>query len=247
MENVMAGPHPLDIASLRPKLEIPSVLEGIREWRIAYSIDLDYCEVEAEVAANTKAALDVFRDLGCRVEEVDLGWSWKTLEAASAHLWHLMGSILGEEISTDRDLLTSYAREFIEKGEATSIQRFIEAANTAGEMYTTLGPILDQFNVFICPTTALAAVPADFDSTTSKLRINEVEVDAFLGWVMTYPFNMMGRCPVMSVPSGQVQSGVPSGIQIVGRTYDDVSVFRAAAAYEKARGWLDTAERRPAL
>ena len=53
---------------------------------------------------------------------------------------------------------------------------------------------------------------------------------------MTYPFNMLSRCPVMSVPSGRVANGVPTGIQIVGRTYDDVAVFRAAAAYERAVG-----------
>jgi len=64
---------------------------------------------------------------------------------------------------------------------------------------------------------------------------------------MTYPFNMLSRCPVMSVPSGRVETGVPSGIQIVGRSYDDVRVFRAAATYENARGWLDTAANRPSL
>ena len=46
---------------------------------------------------------------------------------------------------------------------------------------------------------------------------------------------------------GRAASGVPTGIQIVGRTYDDVSVFRAAAAYEGARGWLDAPDRRPLL
>ena len=58
---------------------------------------------------------------------------------------------------------------------------------------------------------------------------------------------MMSRCPVISVPSGQAKNGVPTGIQIVGRSYDDVSVFRAAAAYEQARPWLDTPARRPKL
>jgi amidase len=66
--------------------------------------------------------------------------------------------------------------------------------------------------------------------------INGTSVDPVLGWVMTYPFNMLSRCPVMSVPSGRAETGVPTGIQIVGRSFDDVSVFRAAAAYEKAVG-----------
>ncbi len=64
---------------------------------------------------------------------------------------------------------------------------------------------------------------------------------------MTYPFNVMGRCPVMSMPSGRAKNGVPTGIQIVGRTYDDVSVFRAAAALEEANPRFDVPERRPAL
>lgn len=67
-----------------------------------------------------------------------------------------------------------------------------------------------------------------------------------IGWVMTYPFNIMSRCPVMSVPSHHAANGVPTGLQIVGRTYDDVSVFRAAT-FERARPWLDTPERRPKL
>ena len=54
-------------------------------------------------------------------------------------------------------------------------------------------------------------------------------VDPMSGWCMTNPFNMLSRCSVISVPSGFDSNGLPTGIQIVGRTYDDVSVIRAAA------------------
>ncbi len=57
-----------------------------------------------------------------------------------------------------------------------------------------------------------------------------------LGWAMTTPFNTMSRCPALSVPSGHAKNGVPTGIQIVGRTYCDGDVFRAALAYEGAVG-----------
>jgi amidase len=75
MQNVLAGPHPKDIATLRPKLRIPETLGDIKGWRIAYSPDLGYFEIDPEVAANTESALDVFRELGATVEEVDLGWT----------------------------------------------------------------------------------------------------------------------------------------------------------------------------
>ena len=53
-------------------------------------------------------------------------------------------------------------------------------------------------------------------------------------WSITYPFNMLSRCPVLSLPSGVTPNGVPSGVQFVGRTYDDKKVFAAAMAYEQA-------------
>ena len=39
---------------------------------------------------------------------------------------------------------------------------------------------------------------------------------------MTLPFNVIGRVPVLAVPSGRTSTGLPTGVQLVGRTYDDV-------------------------
>jgi amidase len=143
--------------------------------------------------------------------------------------------------------MTSYARTFAEFGRTTTAESFLDAMRVAGEMYETLAPVLERYHVLICPTTAVAAVAADHDPAAGELQVNGVRVDPTLGWVMTYPFNMMSRCPVISVPSGQARSGVPTGIQIVGRTYDDVRVFRAAASYESALGGFDAPARRPSL
>ena len=57
----------------------------------------------------------------------------------------------------------------------------------------------------------------------------------------------MSRCPVLAVPSGFADNGVPTGVQIVGRTYDDETVFRVGAALEQVQPWFDTPARRPAL
>ena len=45
-------------------------------------------------------------------------------------------------------------------------------------------------------------------------------------------FNILSRCPVLAVPSGFADNGVPTGVQIVGRTYDDLTAFRVGAALE---------------
>jgi len=101
-------------------------------------------------------------------------------------------------------------------------------------MYATLGPLLEKYRLLVCPTTALPAVPADFDQSADTLQINGREVSPFLGWVMIVPFNMLSRCPVLTAPSGHASNGVPTGLQIVGRTYCDEDVLRAGLAYETA-------------
>ena len=63
----------------------------------------------------------------------------------------------------------------------------------------------------------------------------------------TVPFNLMSRIPVISVPTGFARSGVPTGVQIAGRPYDDREVFRIAKAFEHKRPWLDNPQSRPAL
>ena len=54
---------------------------------------------------------------------------------------------------------------------------------------------------------------------------------------LTPVFNIMSRCPVLAVPSGIGARGAPTGVQLVGRTYDDLSVFRLGAALEAVRPW----------
>ena len=72
-------------------------------------------------------------------------------------------------------------------------------------------------------------------------------VDSLYGWCMAHPFNMLGRLPVLSVPSGIGGNGLPTGIQIVARHLDDERVFRVAMALEKAQPWLDRPESRPSI
>jgi len=118
-------------------------------------------------------------------------------------------------------------------------------------MYETFGPIMETHDVFICPTLSLPAVEAEFlEVRDQQLRINgkTSKLNAVLGWCMTTPFNTLSRCPVLSVPSGHAKNRVPTGIQIVGRTYEDATVFQAATAYEAAvGGWYRDAAHRPKL
>ena len=76
----------------------------------------------------------------------------------------------------------------------------IESAEITGRMYSELGPILDGFDLFICPTNALPAIHADIDIVNDDVIINnKIQRCADFSWVMSHPFNMLGKLPVLSL------------------------------------------------
>jgi Asp-tRNA(Asn)/Glu-tRNA(Gln) amidotransferase A subunit family amidase len=246
MQNVLAGPHPQDIASLKPRLTLPVDRGGVRGWRIAFSVDFGFMPVDPEVRANTLRAVEVFRDLGAEVVEVDLGWTWEVYHAAATHHATLFGAWLADYLD-QADRMTDYAVDFARRSLSVSTRDYLASLGVEGRIYAQFGPMIEAFDLFLCPTLAIPAVPADF-GLGDPLTVDGVAVDPYLGWTMAWPFNMLGRCPVLALPSGRAANGVPTGIQLVGRTYDDAAVFRAGLAFESAvGGWYLSAETRPAL
>jgi aspartyl-tRNA(Asn)/glutamyl-tRNA(Gln) amidotransferase subunit A len=248
LENVIAGPHPSDIASLRPKLRIPAELRGIEGWRIALSLDLGGFPVDEDVRKNTLAAADAFREAGAVVEEVELGWDHREIaEAARIHFGSIFGPLIAEQAREHRDQMTPYAVAFGEEARTVRKRDFVRGLEIEGRVYERLGRVLERHRILICPTFAVPALEAGEDYVERNPEVNGVEQESLYDVLMTAAFNLCSRCPVLSVPSGFARTGVPTGLSIVGRTYDDVSVFRAGAAFERLRPWLDAPERRPAL
>lgn len=249
MQSVTAGPHRLDHDSLKSRVALPAKAQSIKGAKIAWSMDLGYRQVSEDVRRNTLAALDAFRSLDCIVEEVDPGWTIG-VDQAAAHWYNTMH--FGRQTvwwkKTHADLMTDYAVKFADVAEKTAADDVHVAWETSNKMYETLGPVLADHDVFICPTLGIPAVRADHDPWDDDFRINGVKVDPEFGYSFTHQFNMLHNCPVMALPSGMAATGVPTGIQIVGRTFDDARVFRLALAFEKAAGgWFKGAKARPLL
>ena len=246
LENVIAGPHPTDVASLRPKLEIPARLESIAGMRIALSTDLGCYAVDEDVLANTRAAADRLRDAGAVVEEVALPWKLDTItRAADIHFAMIFGESERELYEMHKDDLTSYARRLVEEGDRIPKDAYVEGLKLENEIYAPLGAILEEHDALICPTFAVPALEAEYDFG-DPVEVSGATVDG-LAVLMTIPFNIASRCPVLSIPSGLSREGVPTGLSVVGKTYDDVTAFRVAAAHERLLPWLDVPDRRPDL
>ena len=146
------------------------------------------------------------------------------------------------------DLLTSYAMDFALHGKNSTNEEFWNSYNIAGEMYQTIGPLLCKYHLLVCPTNNLASVPADHNQSKFTVIVNGKQLNPELGWVMTLLFNMLSRCPVISIPSRRRRNNVPTGIQLVGPSYEDARVIQAAFAYEAAfEPWHVHPDNRPSL
>jgi amidase len=244
MQNVMSGPHVEDRCSIREVLRLPNSYPSLKGCRIAFSMDLGYLAVDPEVQANSRRALEVFRELGCEVVEVDLPWTSDNLYMWLTYWEGLFATVAGQFLDQWRDVMDPIVVALLERGQRHTAADMYKVTLHRGKMWQTLGPLLESYDYLVCPTNGLPAVKVDHDQASTSFAIDGKRVHATCGLFLTNPFNLMSECPVMSVPSGFAENGIPTGIQIVGRTFDDASVFRAATAYEAANPWRP---RRPPL
>lgn len=243
-ENIISGPSPIDIASLRERVELPLDPGGVEGLRIAVSVDLGSWDVAEDIKRNTLRAAEALRAAGATVE--DTGFTLdheEVFEVAHAHLGSIFGASLATLLAEHRDEMTSYAIAFAEDKGIARPMSLLEGMEREGAITRAIGTLLEEYDALICPTLAIPALPADTPWLVTQAN---GAVFSPLEHVMTIPFNIASRCPVLNVPSGFADTGVPTGLQIVARTFDDLTAFRLGAALERAGLW-DYATTRPEL
>ena len=246
LEDVIAGYHWRDGVSLPNPPKVAGAGADPRGLRVAYCVDLGGWPVEPSVDRNTRRVAQSLAAAGAQVEEVSLPWGWERIwEVAETHFRAIMGAGIAAIRDEHHDLLTDYAVAF-----ADSMQRqgmgFYEGLEHEGELWAPLGELFERFDVLICPTMATEGYVAG-ESYLDGFEIAGRQLPHHILGAMTLPFNILSRCAVMSVPSGLGSNGVPTGVQVVARPYDDVTAFRAAAAVEATGVGFTHADWRPAV
>src|SRR5579872_2182128 len=241
MLEVMAGPHFLDYTTLEagPANYLARLHEGVKGKRIAFSPDLGVARVDPEVAALVKTAAARFSELGAVVEEVPTPWAKDGPELIrffwSAHLTRLARYLPEWQTKMDPGLVAC-----IKDSENVSVARYQEMRERKMDYIAAIHRWFQNWDFLLTPSVSVAAFPAE------KLMPDHWPTHPW-DWVMwaefSYPFNMSWN-PAASVPCGFTPAGLPVGLQIVGRRFDDLGVLQASAAFEAAQPWAD---KRPRL
>ena len=231
----MHGPDPADLQTLaHPPIDVMAGLKtGVAGLRLAVLPDEELGEVDSEVARAFASALDLFRNLGARIDRLKL-------PAAYGPLADLTGKIIaaeGYELHRnwiDRDDLPFDAdvRGRMRGGKAALAADYVRLTADRRKLCREVDRLLSDFDGLVMPTTPLPAIPLT-EIDQSKAPMSR----------LTRPINLLDLC-ALALPCGFTKGGLPISLQVVGRGYDEARVLRIGWAFENATEWH---RRRPPL
>ncbi len=205
-------------------------LRDIGTIRVGVSVDLGCYAVAPDIEAAFETAVEAFARAGAEVREVfpDLPPEMVNVWDREWDVWQAF--VHGEEVRGREQELDPSVRRIIAAGKRVSAVQYREGETIRLEMWKNIRDIFRVCDVFVCPTLALDVPfidgPYPAENGVPDGRLHEV--------TMTGPFNLLARLPVLSVPVGQSASGMPVGMQIVGRPGDDLTVLQVAHMMEQA-------------
>ncbi len=204
----------------------------VRDFNIAWCPELGQTVLEREVLYRAEQVLTVFAELKCYVEKVDLRIpcpheAFQLLFAADC------AAALGDDFASRKAVLEKKFIKLIIAGLEAKGSDCAEAANRCHLLCNEFQNAFEKYDLIVTPTVAVSPFSIDMDWP----RLLEGKKVHALNYIaLTYPFNLLGW-PAASIPWGLTNTGLPVGLQIIGKLYEDAKVLRAAATLERARLW----------
>lgn len=213
--------------------------------RIGWLGDLQgHLPFEEGILPLCEKALDIFSSLGCDIDNVtididfEMVWNaWRTLRHISVA--HGLESLYSSP--DKRKLLKPEAVWEIENGLGLSAMQLMQASAVRTLLYKKLITLFENMDYLILPATQV--FPFDKNIHWPQ-EISGSPMDTYHRWMEVTILGSLSGCPVANVPAGFNKSGLPTGIQIIGRPHSDMTVLRLAHAYEAATQW--TMQNKPA-
>ena len=219
--------------SLEADLLSGEAVDALKGQRAAFSSTLGYASAEPEVARLAhEAAAVLVEQAGLELVDVPAsfpkpGTSWGVLGTLDTMATNY------EAMREHADELTDVVRASLESYEALRPDVVMRAIRGRRAVVAAAAEVFEHVDLLLMPTTPTPAFEAE-----GRLRgpVNGKEVSlAGLSAAFTMPFNLSGQ-PACSIPSGLVD-GLPVGLQVVARRFEDRDCLAAAAVLEHARPW----------
>jgi aspartyl-tRNA(Asn)/glutamyl-tRNA(Gln) amidotransferase subunit A len=204
--------------------------KGVMGLKIAFSPTLGYVAVDPEIAAAVKKAVQVLADLGAEIDLVDPGFA-DPGPCFRILWWCGARALLSKLPEAKKALLDPGLADVVEQSMAITPEDYFDAVRQRGALGTQMRLFMERYDLLVTPTLPIAAFEA------GKLSPVDDGMGKWVNWTpFSYPFNLTQQ-PAASVPCGFTKVGLPIGLHIVGKMFDDRTVLRASQAYEDATEW----------
>jgi len=222
--------YPVDTRALLAAVKRPS-LKGLR---IAWSSDLGITPVDHEIKRVTEATLAVFRKLGARVEDAHPAFD-EVEEIVRTSRGFMMVAAHEDKLAKWRPLMQENLVKNIEQGLTLTVSEIANGERLRTNLFHRVREFMQRYDLILTPTTPVPPFP--LEQRSGPTTINGVPMKHYIQWaLLTYAFTVI-NAPAISVPAGLTKDRLPVGLQIAGRWRDEVTVLRAAAAFEQAQPW----------
>ena len=226
---------PSDPAAFQQPLERD--LKGVH---VAWSPDLGGLPLDPRVRTVLESQRNTFESLGCIVDHACPDFGNVDSIFLTIRAWRT-AAVLGPLLHSHRDQLKPEAVREIEAGLALTAADVSRAMVAHGELLERIRRFQERYSFLVC---AVNQVPP-FDATLDWPKaIDGMRMDHYVAWMKSAYWISATFRPAISVPAGFTPEGLPVGIQIVGRSRDDLGVLQLAYAFEQATG---VGHRRPSL
>lgn len=233
MLQVMGGYDPEDPASFKtlPGDFSSHMQDTIRDRKVALAVGTFVEEVtQPEVLASIRKSADVLAEQGAIIEEVNVDYL-REGALANALMTQADGAAFHRErLKEHPDWFGADVRQRLETGARFTSSEYALARRTQAEVRRRCDLLFEEYDVLILPTTPIVAPVLEGENAVERARLLTR---------LTSPFNITGL-PALSVPCGFSSEGLPIGLQIASRAWNESGVLRIGYAYQQATEWHKT-------
>ena len=233
--NALAGQDPRDPSSARVAESdfTEGIGKGVSGLKIGIPEDFFYDVIDEEVSAAICEAADVLSGLGADVENCSIPALNHCLGISSTILVTEAAETLNSHIRDCPEDIGADVRARLYLGAMTPAVDYIKAQRARSAYNEQLSDAMNTYDLLLAPTAAVGAPRIDQE----LIEVGGRQENALsLMSRLTRAFNLTGQ-PTVSVPCGFTSDGMPIGMQLAGRMWEDSVVLRAAHAYESATEW----------
>ena len=232
--HAIAGPDPKDPTASH--VSVPDYTLALKKdlhgLRLGVPQEHFFEDIEPAVREGVRAAVQHLSSLGATVEAVSLPSIPHVIASSTAIIAAEAYEVHAQTMRTRSQDYSPEVRTRLLLGACVQASQYLKAQRFRALLRQEMLDVLGRVDALITPTTVMAA--SKVDEPTVRIDDKEFVVVAHIARA-TRPFNMTGL-PAISVPCGFTPDGLPIGLQIVGRPFEETTVLHVAYAYEQSTG-----------